>query len=99
MTKQQILNALLADLAGMTNQATSKDTAVSMGKSHYLYIEYSSAYGGYRIVNVGVSNGSHAGAFGGNGCEPRLPFKQMELKLRSLIAGAEYAMRNTMQQA
>lgn len=77
MTKNQLLNALLADLAGMTGQATNEQDAKILG--------------GYRFVNVDIDNGVHYGAFGGNGREGRLNAKMMELKLRSLIDGLEYA--------
>lgn len=82
MTKNELLNALLSDLAGMTGQATSKEQAIAMGKDRYLFIEYASNYGGYRIVNVGVNNGAHYGAFGGNSTESRLKYPAMEVKLK-----------------
>lgn len=90
MTTKQLFNELLADLAGITEQAHDLETAKMMGKQTYLFIEYASAYGGYRLVSVGIDNGAHYGAFGGNGCEGRLNAKMMELKLRSLIAGASF---------
>lgn len=93
MTKKKLLNNLLADLASITGQATTEDAAKLLGKSHYLQLEYNSIYGGYRLVNGAVQNGSHSGAFGGNGCEGRLSSKLMELKLRSLIYGVEYSKR------
>jgi hypothetical protein len=91
MTTKQLLNELLSDLAQMTGQATSKEQANKLGRDKYLFMEYASVYGGYRIVNVGVSNGAHYGAFGGSGTEGRLTAKMMEVKLRSLIAGIRYA--------
>ncbi len=96
MTKNELLAALLADLAGMTNQATSKEQAIEMGKDKYLFIEYASNYGGYRLVNVGIDKGTHYGAFNGNGCESRLKFNEMELKLRSLITGVSYGIQMNM---
>ena len=94
MTKSQLLNNLLADLAGMTGQATSKEQALKLDKPHYLNIEYNSSYGGYRLINVNTQSGGHSGAFGDTGCEDRLNAKSMEVKLRSLITGLEYARTN-----
>lgn len=94
MKSKKLLNALLIDLAGMTGQATTPEQAKVLGKSKYLFIEYAATYGGYRLVNVGIDNGAHYGAFGGNGTEGRVNAKMMELKLRSLIAGLEYARTN-----
>lgn len=94
MTTQKLLNELLNDLASLTGNATTESGAIDLGKSHYLAIENAPVYGGYRIINVGVSNGAHYGAFGGNSCEGRVSGKVMEVKLRALIAGAEYAIKN-----
>jgi hypothetical protein len=87
MTNTQHLNQLLESIAKITGEATSKETAKANGHERYLFIEYASAYGGYRIVNVGVNNGAHYGAFGGNGCEARLKYKEMVIKLEGILAG------------
>ena len=55
-----------------------------------LKLEYNSHYGGYRLVNVNPENGGHSGAFGGNGCEPRLKASLMYDKLHTIIATLEY---------
>ena len=90
MKKNELLKELLSDLADITNQVTNKEQAILKGKDKYLFIEFASNYGGYRIVNVNIVNGGHSGAFGGNGCEGRVNYKTMEVKLRALIAGVNY---------
>jgi len=87
MTNTQHLNSLLAEIAEITGEATSKEEAKEKGHERYLFIEYAAPYGGYRLVNVGVNNGAHYGAFGGNGCEARLKYKEMVIKLNGILAG------------
>jgi len=87
MTNAQYLNMLLDQIAEITGEATTKEQAKQLGHERYLHIEYASAYGGYRLVNVGVNNGAHYGAFGGNGCEARLKYKDMVIKLEGILAG------------
>ena len=90
MTRTQ-LNEKLAEIASMTNKAVNEEQAVKMGQDKYLHLEYASAYGGYRVVNVKIGSGAHYGAFGGNGCEKRLSAKLMALKLDNIIAGIKVA--------
>lgn len=87
MTNTQHLNNLLASIAEITGEAISREQAQLIGNERYLFIEYASAYGGYRLVNVGVNNGAHYGAFGNNGCESRLKYKEMVIKLEGILAG------------
>ena len=87
MTNTQHLNSILESIAEITGEATSKDQAIEKGHERFLYIEYASAYGGYRLVSVGVNNGAHYGVFGGNGCESRLKYKEMVIKLEGILAG------------
>jgi len=87
MTQAQHLNQLLSDIAEITGEATSKEQAKEKGHERYLYLEYASAYGGWRLVGVGVNNGAHYGVFGGNGCEARLKYKEMVIKLDGILAG------------
>ncbi len=91
MTTAKQLNNLLEDLAQLTDMATSKESAEAKGLDKYLYLEYASVYGGWRLVNVGVNNGGHYGAFGSNATEPRLKAKEMEIKLRGIMAGVNYS--------
>ena len=87
MTNAQYLNNLLEEIAGITGEATTKEKAKENGHERYLFIEYAAGYGGYRLVNVGVNNGAHYGAFGWNGCESRLKYKEMVIKLEGILAG------------
>lgn len=57
----KILVAKIAEIKGL---ATSKEQAIEMGLTSYLYVEYSSYYGGYRVCSVTVDSGSHFGALG-----------------------------------
>ena len=75
-TTRKQLNALLNEIVKLTG-------------NNNLQLEYSQ-YGGYRLVNVNPDNGAHCGAFGGNGCEPRLKASEMHNKLRTIIATLEY---------
>ena len=55
-----------------------------------LSLDHNSVYGGYRL---GYNNNGN-GAFGENGCEPRLSNKEMCTKMRALIAGITYGRKN-----
>lgn len=83
------INILLNEIANQTNQATSKEQAQSMNLDKYLFIEYASVYGGYRIVNVGVKNGAHYGALNGSGTENRLNAPKMIDKLSNILNGMQ----------
>lgn len=80
-TKKQ-LNLLLNEIVKLTG-------------NNNLQLEYNSIYGGYRLVNVNPDNGAHYGAFGGNGCEPRLKASEMYNKLHTIIATLEYTNLKT----
>lgn len=83
------LNELLEEAAQLSNQAITRTQAEEMGVDKYLHLEYAAVYGGYRIVNVGVKNGAHYGAFGGNGCEARVCAPKMAMRLEGIIAGMQ----------
>ena len=87
MTNTQHLNQLLESIAELTGEATTREQAKLKGHERFLYLENASVYGGWRLVSVGVNNGAHYGAFGGNGCEPRLKYKEMVIKLEGILAG------------
>lgn len=89
MTNAQHLNNLLASIAEITGECISREQAKEKGHERYLFLENASVYGGWRLVNVGVNNGAHYGAFGGNGCEARLKYKEMVIKLEGILAGLE----------
>ena len=76
-TTRKQLNVLLNEIVNLTGNKN-------------LQLEYNQ-YGGYRLVNVNPNNGAHCGAFGGNGCEPRLKASEMYNKLHTIIATLEYA--------
>lgn len=86
---RSMLESLLVEIANKTGKATSRANAEAIGADRYLSLEYASAYGGWRVVNVGVKNGAHYGAFGGNGCEARLSASKMYKKLSDILAGIE----------
>jgi hypothetical protein len=83
------LNELLAEVGQLSNQPTTEAQAKEMGTDRYLHLEYAACYGGYRIVNVKISNGAHFGAFGGNGCEGRVSASKMAIRLEGIISGMQ----------
>ena len=93
MTQRQHLENLVEVIGNLANIPTSRENAESSGKSYYLQLEHNSHYGGYRLVGVKVDSGGHIGAFGDNGIEPRMKGKEMEIKLRGIISGIEYAQK------
>ena len=94
MATRKLLNLLLADIATKLNLAIDKETAIATNKDKYLYLEYASVYGGYRVINVGINNGAHYGALGGNGCETRLTAKKMEIKLNAILTTLDLVNSN-----
>ena len=76
MTRQQMLDAKLKEVQQLCPAPTR----------HYYFVDYAACYGGYRLVMVNESNGGHSGAFGGNGCEERINFASMMMKLETIIA-------------
>lgn len=59
-----------------------------------LELDYNSAYGGYRLDMRDPKSGATKGAFGENGCEPRISNKEMCIKLKALINGISYDRNN-----
>ena len=76
MTRQQMLDLKLEEVQQLC--------PAPLG--HYYFIEYAPIYGGYRLVLVNETSGGHNGAFGGNGCEERINFASMMMKLETIIA-------------
>lgn len=70
-TTQKELNDLLKDICDITGLSNNKEQAIKQNQDKYLVLENASCYGGWRLVNVGVNNGAHYGAFDGNGTEQR----------------------------
>lgn len=91
-TKKDLRYALerIADLIG---GATTQEQAIERGLDRYLWLEYDSIYGGYRVVFVGVKNGAHYGALGMSSIEPRMKASDMLRKLEVIEFGLEYAKR------
>lgn len=54
-----------------------------------LQADYSSVYGGYRLVNVNEAGG-HFGAFGQSSCVERVPAKAFNLYLDGLLGMYDY---------
>ncbi len=88
-TNRKQLDNLVKEIADKLNLSNNREQAKEKKQKHFLALEHASAYGGYRLINVGVDNGAHCGAFGGNGCEARLKASEMAIKLKSILAGIE----------
>ena|SRR5690242_16229240 len=97
-TTQKELQSMLDQIAVLSGLASSREQAEEIGVDKYLFLEYASSYGGYRVVNVGIKNGAHYGAFGGNGCESRISAKEMYQKLDGIIIGLELSTHGMKQQ-
>jgi len=93
-TTAKQLNYLVEEIAQLTGLAMSQEQAIEKGLGSYLYLEYASCYGGYRLISVGLKSGAHYGALGGSSTEPRLKASEMETKLRGIIYGLEYAKKH-----
>ena len=89
------LQGQLEVIAKLLGKATSRKEAEEMGAKSFLYLEYASAYGGYRVVTVKVDGGSHSGAFGGNGSESRLAAKETSLRLDGIFHGIVMTLTDT----
>jgi hypothetical protein len=90
MTNSQHLHQLLNRIAELTEQSTSEDQAIKNNHKQYLALENAAVYGGWRLINVRIGSGAHFGAFGGNGTEARLKYKEMLIKLDGIIQGLQY---------
>lgn len=62
---------LVEQIANIKGYAISKDDALNKGLQSYIEVEYSNAYGGYRVVMVRVEGGGHFGALGESSICPR----------------------------
>lgn len=84
------LKSILLDICNALNLPTNKDEAINKGFEMYLELEFASHYGGYRVVNVGVKNGAHYGAFGESSSCSRKSKKEMLNYLEGILYGIEY---------
>lgn len=87
MTPKQLLNALVEDIANITGRTTSDKEAKEKGQQSFLYLEYSSVYGGYRLICVNVTTGGHGSLPGMSSAEGRKKAKEMETYLRGILIG------------
>lgn len=62
---------------------------------NFLFLEYASHYGGYRLVLVNGSNGGQAGVFGESSITPRRNAKVMEAYLEGLNNGLQFVKEKT----
>lgn len=86
------LQILLANIAHLLDLAITKQGAIDKGYDYYL--EYNSNYGGYRLVNVNITNGGHRGAFGESSACARRSLKVMTAYLEGVYNGAKSAQKD-----
>jgi hypothetical protein len=79
------IKQLMCEVASKFNLATSKEDAINKSQEKYLWVDFASSYGGYRLVMVGVSNGGHYGAFNQSSCCRRMSKKEMVAYLNGLL--------------
>lgn len=92
-SKQQ-LEQLVNEIGSALNLATSKDQAIELGDKKYLYLEYASVYGGYRVVMVNVIGGGHSGALGESSCCSRRRASEMYNFLSGVLTGIQSTYPN-----
>jgi hypothetical protein len=83
------LRLILKDICNALNLPYGYDDAISKNAEMYLELEYSSHYGGYRLVNVGIKNGGHYGAFGESSACSRRSLKDMTSYLEGIYNGIQ----------
>ncbi len=92
-SKKEISNTLQV-LANRSGLALSKEEAIEKNQKEYLYLEYNSYYGGYRLVMVQINSGGHNNAFGISGMSKRLKASEIVIQIQGIIAGIEYQKNN-----
>jgi len=88
------LKLILLDICNALDLPTNKQDAINKGAEMYLDLEFSSHYGGYRLINVGVKNGAHYGAFGESSACARKSKKEMTSYLEGLYNGIKLGAKN-----
>lgn len=83
------LNILLSEIATVLNLATSKEGALKLGQTEFLKLDYSSTYGGYRVVNVNINSYGHSGALGCSDTCDRKSLKEMTSFLEGVLIGGK----------
>lgn len=81
------LNELMVEISVLSGIANSKQSAIDQGQKQFIYLEYATIYGGYRLVSVSTEHGGHFGAFGRSATEARLSAKEMYQYLTGIIVG------------
>lgn len=94
--KQSILNNIVREIADELGLATSRAEAKEKGLDSFLFLEYASVYGGYRIVTVKVENGAHYGALGYSSTCSRMSAKEMYAALNGILQGLQQAKALTL---
>lgn len=90
MSQANHLQAILERICTITGDCTSETQAKEKGKENYLYIEYNSVYGGYRLVRVKVDTGAHCNPFPGMTAEEaRHSAKIMSVYLHGILIGLQ----------
>jgi len=89
-TTEKQLNDLVKHICDLTNMSNNRVNAIANKQESYLALENATCYGGWRLIKINVITGAHYGAFNSNGTEPRIKAKEMEIKLRGIIAGLEF---------
>ena len=89
-TTEAQLNNLVKQICDLTGMSNNKAQAIEKGQDKYLALENAACYGGWRLINVGVNNGAHYGAFNFGSTDARVKASEMATKLRGIIAGLEY---------
>jgi hypothetical protein len=92
--KQSVLNDIVRQIANELGLATSGKEAQGKGLDSFLLLEYSYAYGGYRIVSVKIAGGAHFGALGYSSIEARMSGKEMHAALSGILQGIELAKQS-----
>jgi hypothetical protein len=87
------LKLILKDICNELNLPFGYDDAINKGAEIYLDLEFASHYGGYRLINVGVKNGCHYGAFGESSACARKSLKEMKNYLEGLLYGIKYSKK------
>lgn len=93
MTSKQLLAELIKDLSKATGIPYSRKDAEEQGKESYLYADYNSTYGGYRLDCVRVSTGATFSSPIMHSMDRRLSSAKLIEKIRDFIAGYDYRQK------
>jgi len=92
--KQSVLNNLVRQIADELGFATSRKEAQEKNLDSFLFLEYASCYGGYRIVTVKTESGAHYGALGYNSTCSRMKATEMYAALSGILQGIELSKQS-----